>query len=527
MSDAALRHLAQFIRDASAADELEDRLAFDAPELPPVFAEVADELNAFLDKLWLKDFQLAAKQEMLEKVVEIRTNEVHEILDNVSTGFLITLDDETLLENYSRSCEQIFGTTELKGRKLTEVMRLSSRDAFNFSAGYEQIFADFLPAELCVDQLPSEFVIDGRSFSIRGAPIMNAQGAVVKVFFTINDTTELRKVEAENALRQALLEIIRQRESFRSFLRDTHVAIESARKDPRSVRGVLHTVKGNLGCFGLHDIAALVHAIEDQEVVDCGDLTRVEDTLRHFLELHFAVLRLPFPDAQYSAESIEVERVVPVLETLAAEPSEETRHEVAETFLEKLHWVSAGTLLSGIHGLVERVAERLDKDVAFELEGEALLVDPERLGPVFSNLVHLVRNSLDHGIEAPWEREGKPPRARIAVLCEETQGEWIIRAQDDGRGIDVDALTAAAVRAGRISEARADAMTPEEKLHLIFLEDVSTAAETTALSGRGVGAASFLGSVAAVDGLVNVRSTRGQGTAFTVRIPRVSRRPHA
>ena len=523
MYEAPLARLAEFLTEVTAADELFDRLSFDGPEVPPGLGPVADALNAFLDKLWLKDFQIAAKQEMLEKVIEIRTNEVHEILDNVSSGFLIALDDETVLENYSRSCEAIFGQSALKGRKLSELMGLSPRDQFNFSAAYEQIFADFLPAELCVDQLPREFTREGRSYTIHGAPIFTAAGKVAKVFFTIDDTTELRKVEAENTLRQALLEIVRQRDGFRSFLHDTHTAIAKVRENPQQVaiRGLLHTLKGNVGCYGLHDLAHLVHALEDKATVAVSDLETVENALRRFLDNHRAVLHLDFPDAGLAAETIEVDRVVPVLQTLAAEPSAEARREFADEFLDRLHWVSAGALLSGFKGVVERVAERLEKDVAFEVGGAQVLVDPEHLGPVFSSLVHLVRNSLDHGIEQPWERQGKPPRARIAVLCEESDRERIIRAQDDGRGIDVDTLARAAIAAGKIDEARVAAMSREEKLRLIFLDDVSTATETTTLSGRGVGATAFLHSLDAVDGQVNVRSAPGVGTAFTVRIPRV------
>ena len=99
------------------------RLVLEDPD--PESQRVAQALNGFLDSLWLKQFQLAAKQEMLERVVEIRTKEVHEILDNVSSGFLIVLEDQTVLDNFSRSCREIFGCEDLKGKKISELMQLS------------------------------------------------------------------------------------------------------------------------------------------------------------------------------------------------------------------------------------------------------------------------------------------------------------------------------------------------------------------------------------------------------------------
>ncbi len=102
-----LDSMAAFLNRACLVDELSERL--DQDGAPEELRPVIEGLNALFDKLWVSQFQLGAKQEMLEKLVEIRTNEVHEILNNVRTGFLLTLRDETVLDNYSRACVTIFG----------------------------------------------------------------------------------------------------------------------------------------------------------------------------------------------------------------------------------------------------------------------------------------------------------------------------------------------------------------------------------------------------------------------------------
>jgi signal transduction histidine kinase len=514
-----LEQIADFLARACQADELDERLDLAGATGPA--QRVADTLNAFLDKLWVAGFQLSAKQEMLEKVVEIRTAEVHEILDNVNTGFLLTLRDEEVFDNFSRSCVDIFGVSDLKGRKLSELMGLDERGRAHFSLCYQQIFEDFLPAHVSVGQLPSEFSRAGRTYSIQGTPIMGKDGLVARVFFTINDTTEIRKLEAENALRQALIEIVRQKETFRAFLHETSRAFQGARDRPSQVRyrNLLHTTKGNLGCYGLHDIAGLVHSIEDAPEITARHLQSVEDTLKKFMQVHRAIIGLDYPEPE-GARNGAAERLRPFLDALILEESRSARAAAAEDCLRKLSWVTAGVLLAPLRGLVERVGKRLEKDVSLAITGQDVLVDPQQAGTVFSNLGHLVRNSLDHGLEAAAERGAKPPYGQLRIACRESRSEWILEVADDGRGIDVDAVAAAAVAQGKVSADAVAALSHEERLRLILLDGVTTRDVATIDSGRGVGTAALLDSVEACGGKLEIASRPGEGTTFTVRIPR-------
>lgn len=526
MDTPTLRRLATFLDALCEAQELEERFSLDGGD--DADQRVVQSLNAFLDKLWLKDFQLAAKQEMLEKVVEKRTREVHEILDNVSSGFLIALPDEGVLPNYSRSCVRIFGREDLEKCKLGELLGLPERQHLHFSACYAQVFEDVLPPEVALGQVPSEFTRGDKSYRIQGAPILDAAGLVTKVFFTITDTTELREAETQNALRLALLEIVRQKEAFREFLFETAHAFAQARANPtqHTLRSVLHTIKGNLGCYGLHDLASLIHTLEDATELSLRDVDRVESTLRRFLTTHHAFIGLEYPETTRVARAVELERLRPFLVRLGALDSARDRKQAIAEFTAKLEWVPARALLAPLAGVVERVSARLDKLADLEIEGGEILVDPEWTSPVFSNLVHLVRNSLDHGIELPHERGAKPPRGRLHVRCTEDEAAWRVELSDDGRGIDVEAVSLVAVAKGRITPERLAALSPEQRLELVFAEGVSTKDSASLVSGRGVGAGALLDGIRAVGGQVHIRSTPGQGTTFELIIPRPSaRRP--
>jgi len=520
MDDTTLSRIATFLDGLCNAEELEDRLSLGKEDEATQGLEKS--LNAFLDKLWVKGFQLQAKQEMLEQVVQIRTKEVHEILDNVATGFLIALRDGSLLDNYSRSCAEIFKEASLKGKKLTELLRFDARAADNWTACYEQIFEDFLPAELSLDQLPHEFAIEGRTYRIEGSPLRNADGRVARIFFTVTDTTELRHAERDNALRRALLEIVSQKESFQAFLFETRQALEEARASGKqhTLRRVLHTVKGNLGCYGLHEIAGLVHAIEDQLTLSVGDVDKVEDTLRKFVSVNRAILGFDYPMDGRPARSIEIDQLVPFLRGLAEDDSIESRRVLVAGFVEKLTWVPARALLAPLSGVVARGAERLEKEVEFALEGGDILIDAAWAGGVLANLGHLVRNSLDHGIEPPDQRGEKSPRGRIVVRCVETDDEWSFEVEDDGRGVDVDKVVRVAIERNVVTDVDVASMSEQERLRLLFSDGVSTADAVTTLSGRGVGTAALLDSVEERHGSVQVSTRLGEGTKFEVHVPR-------
>jgi chemotaxis protein histidine kinase CheA len=163
---------------------------------------------------------------------------------------------------------------------------------------------------------------------------------------------------------------------------------------------------------------------------------------------------------------------------------------------------------------------RLEKQVQVELRGQDILVDPEWIGPVFSNLGHLLRNSVDHGIEAPDERGDKPPCARIMIACRETADGWTLEVSDDGRGIDLDAVVRAALQKGKVTEAELAKMSTEQKLQLIFMDGVTTKEAATEDSGRGVGMTAFRQAVLATSGTVEISTASGKGTKVLVRVPR-------
>jgi two-component system chemotaxis sensor kinase CheA len=166
------------------------------------------------------------------------------------------------------------------------------------------------------------------------------------------------------------------------------------------------------------------------------------------------------------------------------------------------------------------VATDLHKDIDAVIEGEGVRIDKSLLELLDAPLTHMVRNAADHGIESIDERKaaGKPSTGTIVVRVRETDTEVLLEVEDDGRGLNLEAIQAAAIRHGLI---RAGAELDENAIvDLIFSSGVSTAQGVSEFSGRGVGMDVVKQNIVEAGGSIGVTTMDGQGARFTIRLPK-------
>jgi len=169
--------------------------------------------------------------------------------------------------------------------------------------------------------------------------------------------------------------------------------------------------------------------------------------------------------------------------------------------------------------LVRDVAGQLGKEIRLVLVGDETELDRTLIEEIGDPLVHMIRNSADHGIEPAADRvaAGKPPAGTITLKAFHQGGFVVIRIADDGRGLDPARIRATAEARGIIS--RSTPLEPREVLELIFAPGFSTAAAVTDLSGRGVGMDVVRRNIEKLRGKIEIESVPGRGTTFTVSIP--------
>ncbi|TIX87805.1 chemotaxis protein CheA [Rhizobium sp. P44RR-XXIV] len=184
-----------------------------------------------------------------------------------------------------------------------------------------------------------------------------------------------------------------------------------------------------------------------------------------------------------------------------------------------LRMMPVTSLFSRFRRLVHDLARETGKDIELITEGESTEVDKTVIDRLADPLVHLVRNSIDHGLESPEDRiaAGKPVSGRVILSAHQTGSEVIISIKDDGRGIDRQKVRAKAEANGLIQPGAQ--LTDKELLQLIFQPGFSTAEKVTNLSGRGVGMDVVKKTIETLRGSIDIASEFGKGSDIALRIP--------
>ncbi len=171
--------------------------------------------------------------------------------------------------------------------------------------------------------------------------------------------------------------------------------------------------------------------------------------------------------------------------------------------------------------MIRDLSKKLNKKIKLEISGEETEIDKNIIEALSDPLVHMIRNSADHGIETPEERVemGKPDEGTVQLKAF-NQGQYvIIQIIDDGKGIDVRKIKAKVIEKGLVAEADLDKMDDTTIINMIFMPGFSMAKEVTDVSGRGVGMDVVKTNIEKLGGDVSIESTLGKGSVFTIRLP--------
>lgn len=211
-----------------------------------------------------------------------------------------------------------------------------------------------------------------------------------------------------------------------------------------------------------------------------------------------------------------------VTETKLLEPMEEI--ERLTTSLRdcalNIGMLPVGSIFSRFKRMVRDLAWELGKEIELEIVGAEIELDKRVLDQLADPLVHLIRNSIDHGIESSKERRavGKPARGTIRLVAEHIDAKVVISVADDGRGLDAEGIRSRAVENGLLSPGKE--VSPQELFKCIFVPGFSTASEISKISGRGVGMDVVKNTIEGnLQGSVELESRKGEGTVVSVSLP--------
>lgn len=192
-----------------------------------------------------------------------------------------------------------------------------------------------------------------------------------------------------------------------------------------------------------------------------------------------------------------------------------------QTHILDLRKVPVKEIVAPLNRVVRDLSKQLDKIVTLKVQGSELRIDTAIAEILNNTLIHIVRNSIDHGLEPPKEREnqGKPQGGNLYLDAFEENDNVYVRIRDDGRGLQTEKIRSRAIERGLLTEEQALALKEEDVWPLIFAPGFSTAEKVTDISGRGIGMSAVKEAVEAIDGEVEISSVLGEGSSITLSMP--------
>ncbi|NRA65479.1 MAG: hypothetical protein HRU19_13410 [Pseudobacteriovorax sp.] len=471
------------------------------------------------------------ERDFAEEAAQVN-RQMKEILDNLQEGFFFVNKELMIGSSTSAACEEIFGDS-LAERQLGTILNLCEPEKEkHLCLALEQIFDDFMPEEVSVSMLPKTVETNcGKIVDLRYTVVRANDQTIEKVIIAASDISEIvkerKEIEAKFIENRSLINILRHIDGFRDFVAAFRKSITLIRgeTDKLIIKRELHTLKGNSLSFELYELGDIIHHTETAFIEDEGldltvELDKIETNLLLFLKVHKELLKVDYTEQQvrlYSISETDFAKLVSYSESIPSDHRGEW-----DQLMKKIHCKQISEICSNFAPSVQRLANKLEKKIDFSIEGDGHQVDADIYHDLLQNLIHLINNACDHGIEMPVEREAsdKDDVGQINLRFNVDENQSLqITLTDDGKGIDWQKLMDTAHMKGYSLTLIEENITRETAYKLLFLDGFSTAEKISETSGRGVGMAALKAEVEALNGTIIVESEIGKGTKTTITIP--------
>jgi two-component system chemotaxis sensor kinase CheA len=469
------------------------------------------------------------------KTIRKKSSDMAAMLSTMPQGLITFGADNKVHAEYSKYTEDILETDQITGQDVVDLV-FSKSTLSSDQLAQLRAFAGACVGEDAVNFEFNQHILlrevtikmdDGGSkiLELTWSAICDEENTVDRILLCIRDVTLLKQLELEAEEQKLELEIVGQvlsieHKAFASLLhssmgqlQEIREALEGGANGPVFVNDTfrkLHTIKGNARTYGLKHLAAVTHDAE-QVYADIrsgvegiewdptrllADLSRVEGSLERYR--YVSDVKLGRGSEAQGGREVNLDDIRDVVQSLEnAQMSEDvgrlkTAIRISAVALRKVYGQPLSTVLSALKTNVERIAADLGKPTpALNVVDSGVLVDPAISAKLNDMFVHLIRNALDHGLEAPSAREaaGKDPVGRIDIEVRPKDGCLQIGIRDDGRGLNMQGIRNIA-RAKQLRGANGEpeaSMDDAAVAELIFHPGFSTSETITLTSGRGVG----------------------------------------
>lgn len=481
--------------------------------------------NEMLSGLQARDQELEGHRRNLEKLVEARTAELAKrnaamriVLDNVDQGLATINPNGSLDPERSAIFNRWFPAND--DAFANALAGEDARTQMMLELGWEGVVEGFLPREVAIAQMPSQFERNGRHYQM-AYKLMGDDEALDGALLMVTDTTdqvERRLKEAEQRELIAVFEaVMKDKSGFIEFFNETEKmceeVVQNTSLSPALAKRLVHTIKGNTAIYGVTSVAQVCHDLETACVDEERGPNEAERSALDKVWGGFAARVRLFADQ--AGEDV-VELTYPDLERLIDHVRRQLPHAELLAELETLKNEPATVRLARIGEQAKQLCKRVGKpQVTVITDSHGIRLPADRWGEFWSSFIHVVRNAVDHGVESEEKRlaAGKPAAGIISLQTERVGENFRVEMRDDGAGVNWERVAEKAKAAGLPHT------TQNELVAALFADGVSTRDEATDLSGRGVGMSAVKDACKKLGGDVTIISQPGRGTTVRCTIP--------
>jgi two-component system chemotaxis sensor kinase CheA len=462
--------------------------------------------------------QMKLELKVKEKTKELsaRNSDMRLILDNAEEGFLTCTLDGRIGSEYSAIIEHWFEKPNHDTKIWDFLMKgESAKRLANFKGGWGQFIDDFLPFDVSAGQMPQIIQNNQLYFETSYIPIYDHKKNLASILLVVKNITAKVESDKKNRVQQELVAafqaLSKDRAGFLDYFADAENMLRILNNSGDSLAKasqfrLVHTLKGNSAQYGLDTLAEICHNLESK-LQDSDESLTVSDIAllsNAWNELSDRLISIIGNRARKFIE-LDIAEYTQVLHRIKQGAS----HTEIAAQIERWRLEPAVKRLDRMAEQAKSLANRLNIDnISIITNDNGVRLEPEAFSEMWSSMIHVVRNSIDHGFG------GQTTKNPTLLLTTRLVGESMeLSVEDNGCGIDWDRVKEIAIKMSL------PCSTMKDLEACLFADGLSTKSEVTTLSGRGVGMAAVKQAIFDCGGTIDVISSKGQGTQFRFVLP--------
>ena len=480
------------------------------------------------------------KSELLEeltmevnKSVDEKTKTLNTLIENIDEGFFI-LDEQGIIQTGTTQSSVSLFEMDLENKKMEDVLKLNRLEKKRFKKWLLHVFKAFVPFKDLINLAPNRFeTSEGKVIGLDYKPIFNKENKkkVSQIICIANDITEKvsleKKAQKEKSKARSLTSILDNSIEFIDLASESEEVIGYYLKNlsnskPEDIFRSFHTLKARFGNFKMEDVVQEIHNLEEllNEIEDNWDsknislvhmnLENINSVRGVFLKENRKLVELVNNSTNGFGSNGNSNYLVKKIQNAFLEFNKE--------FVLK----EVSTLFHQFISPTKELAKQQDKLIDIKINESDIYLSPDRYKGFFSSLLHVFRNSVDHGTETREERvsKNKSEMANIEISFSKKGNKFFnITINDDGKGIDPNLIKSLAIKNEKLKKINFTEMKDNEIISLIFEPGFSSKEDVTTISGRGVGMDVVKNETEKLGGEIYVKSKIDEGTTILIKLP--------